>query len=59
MKISNKHGRRPKKKEDDLKKMMEDDLKKKENDLNKNINGTRPKAQLKKSAVIGCDIIVN
>ena len=36
--------------EDDLRKQMEDDLK-------KNENGRPP--QLKKSTLIGCDIIVN
>ena len=39
-----------KKVEDDLKKQMADDLK-------KNVNGRQP--QLKKSTLIGCDIIVN
>ena len=40
-----------KKMEDDLKKIeMEDDLQK---------NGRRPKGQLKKSTLLGCDIIVN
>ena len=40
-----KNGRRPQK-------IMEDDLKKIK-------NGRRPQAQLKKSTLIGCDIIVN
>ena len=44
---------------------MEDDLKKREDKLNKKWKTTlnkkerRPQAQLKKSTLIGCDIIVN
>ena len=66
-----KNGRQPQKKlKDDLKK-KEDNLIKMEDDLTNsknfkwkrtskiNKNGRRPQAQLKKSTLIGCDIIVN
>ena len=45
--------------EDDQKK-MEDNIKRKWKTTSKKIkNGRRPQAQLKKSTLVGCDIIVN
>ena len=43
--------------EDDLKKKMETSTKKMEDDQKK--NGRQPQAKLKKSSLIGCDILVN
>jgi hypothetical protein len=41
------------------KKRMEDKLRKMEDNLKTNKNERQPQAQFKKSAFIGCDIIVN